>query len=84
MLRDPRTPLISKPIAVAAFAYLVSPVDLVSDLIPMLGWMDDGVAVTVLLWLAYRLLPADLHVTLRRRAAPAPRPSRDGEIRRSA
>jgi uncharacterized membrane protein YkvA (DUF1232 family) len=65
MLRDPRAPWISKLVAVLAVAYVLSPVDLVSDLIPVLGWIDDGVIAYVLLTLAMKFLPPDLNAALR-------------------
>jgi uncharacterized membrane protein YkvA (DUF1232 family) len=68
MLRDPTAPLVSKVIAVMALAYLVSPLDFVSDFVPVLGWIDDGLVLAGLLWLAYRFLPPELYEALRRRA----------------
>ena len=65
MLRDPRAPWASKLVAVLAVLYVVSPVDLVSDLIPVLGWLDDGLIAFFLLKLAMRFLPPDLHAALR-------------------
>ena len=65
MLRDPRAPLASKLVALLAVAYVISPVDLVSDLIPVLGWLDDGVVAWLLLQLAFRFLPAELMAALR-------------------
>ncbi|MET1083648.1 MAG: DUF1232 domain-containing protein [Burkholderiales bacterium] len=75
MLRDPRAPLVAKVIAIVALAYVVSPVDLVSDVVPVLGWIDDGLVLAGLLWLAYRFLPAELYEALRRRAG-----TRDGDV----
>jgi len=68
MLRDPGAPTVAKVIAIVALLYIISPVDLVSDAIPVLGWIDDGLVLTGLLWLAYRFLPAELYEALRRRA----------------
>lgn len=81
MLRDPAAPFVSKALAVAALVYLVFPVDFVSDLVPLVGWIDDGAVLVALLWLAYRLLPRDVYDALRRRTAPAREPI-DGEARR--
>lgn len=67
MLRDPRAPASAKLVAVLAVLYVVSPVDLVSDLIPILGWIDDGVVAVLLLKLAMRFLPPDLHAALKAR-----------------
>jgi uncharacterized membrane protein YkvA (DUF1232 family) len=68
MLRDPSAPLAAKVIAIVALVYVVSPVDVVSDFIPVLGWIDDGLVLAGLLWLAYRFLPPELYEALRRRA----------------
>jgi uncharacterized membrane protein YkvA (DUF1232 family) len=71
MLRHPATPLASRMVAVLAVVYLLSPFDLVSDFLPFAGWLDDGLVVAGLLWLAYRFLPRELHEALRRRSAAA-------------
>lgn len=68
MLRDPGAPFLAKMVAIVALAYLVSPVDLVPDVVPVLGWIDDGLVLASLLWLAYQLLPRELYEALRRRA----------------
>jgi uncharacterized membrane protein YkvA (DUF1232 family) len=56
-LRDGRTPVTAKIIAVAAVAYLLSPIDLIPDFIPFFGYLDDIIVVPLLLNLAIRLLP---------------------------
>ena len=65
MLRDPRAPKLSKLVAILALLYVISPVDFVSDLIPVLGWVDDGVIALLLLKLAIHFLPSDLQTSLR-------------------
>jgi uncharacterized membrane protein YkvA (DUF1232 family) len=65
MLIDRRVPAVSKLIAVAALVYLASPVDFLSDFVPVLGWLDDGLVLAGLLWLAYRFLPPDLYEAIR-------------------
>ena len=65
ILRDPRSPKSAKLAVVLAVLYVVSPIDLVSDFIPILGWLDDGLLAYVLLQLAFKLLPAELHAALR-------------------
>jgi len=76
MLIDRRVPVISKVIAIAALLYLASPVDFVSDLVPVLGWLDDGLILAGLLWLAYRFLPPDLYEAIRRHTGAAPAEAR--------
>lgn len=69
LLRSPRAPLAAKVLAVAAALYLFSPVDFLTDAIPLLGWIDDAIIVSALLSLAYRLLPAEVYESLKRQAA---------------
>jgi len=69
LLRDPRAPLAAKVVAVAAALYLLSPLDFLTDAIPLLGWVDDAIVVSALLSLAYRLLPAEVYESLKRQAA---------------
>lgn len=57
-LRDPATPLPLKAAAVAALAYVFSPIDLVPDL-PVIGWVDDLLVLSVgVPWLVRKLPPA--------------------------
>ena len=65
VLRDPRTPNAAKLTTVLAILYVISPVDLVSDFIPILGWVDDGLIAYFLLQLAFKFLPPDLLAALR-------------------
>ncbi len=69
MLRDPRTPLLSKAAIVAAGLYVLSPIDLVPDYIPVLGWIDDGLVAMLFLRIAAHLMPAELHAALKARIA---------------
>lgn len=65
MLRDPRTPAAAKLTALLAVLYVLSPVDLVPDVVPLLGWFDDGVVAVLLLRLAMQFLPPELHGALK-------------------
>jgi uncharacterized membrane protein YkvA (DUF1232 family) len=55
--RDPATPLLGKFLALATVAYALSPVDLIPDFIPVLGYLDDLVIVPFGVWLCLRLIP---------------------------
>jgi len=68
VLKDPRTPRVSKVLLGAALAYLVSPVDLVPDFIPVLGQLDDLVIVRGLVWLAMRSIPRAVVAECREKA----------------
>ena len=65
VLRDARTPWAAKLTTVLAVLYVISPVDLVSDFIPVLGWLDDGLIAYLLLQLSFKFLPPDLLAALR-------------------
>ncbi len=58
--KDPRTPLSAKLISVTVVAYALSPVDLIPDFIPIIGYLDDLIIVPLGILLAIRLIPAPL------------------------
>ena len=72
--RDPRTPLAAKLVAGAVAAYALSPIDLIPDFIPVLGLLDDVLLVPAGIWLAVRLIPADLLAELRAAAHSRDKP----------
>lgn len=65
MLRNPAAPALSKIVALLAAVYIISPVDLVPDVIPILGWIDDGVITLLLFQLAFKLLPKEMYESLK-------------------
>jgi uncharacterized membrane protein YkvA (DUF1232 family) len=79
--RDPRVPWYAKLLAVATVAYAVSPIDLIPDFIPVVGFLDDLVMLPLIIVLVLRLVPADVLSDLRRQAAqPLPRRSRAAAV----
>lgn len=58
--RDPRVPWYAKAVAGAVAAYALSPIDLVPDFIPIIGYLDDLLIVPVGIMLAVKLVPSDL------------------------
>ncbi len=67
--RDPRTPWYAKALAGAVVAYAFSPIDLIPDFIPVLGYLDDLLIVPAGLALALRLIPAPVMADCRAWAA---------------
>ncbi|WP_288011375.1 DUF1232 domain-containing protein [Diaphorobacter sp.] len=67
--RDPRTPWALRLLALAVAAYALSPIDLVPDFIPVLGYLDDLLIVPLGLALVLRLLPPPVLLAARERAA---------------
>lgn len=73
--RDPRVPWGPKALAAVVAAYALSPIDLIPDVIPVLGLVDDLVLVPLGIALAARLIPEPLMDELRARASERPRPA---------
>lgn len=63
--RDPRTPWYAKAVAGLVVAYTLSPIDLIPDFIPVLGYLDDLLIVPAGIALAIRLIPADVMAAAR-------------------
>ncbi|MBK5013272.1 hypothetical protein CIL06_19370 [Pantoea vagans] len=71
--RDPRTPLLAKVLALIVAAYAVSPIDLIPDFIPIIGYLDDLIIVPLGIMLVVRLIPAEVMREHRETAAQASR-----------
>ncbi|MCA6121970.1 DUF1232 domain-containing protein [Bradyrhizobium sp. WSM 1704] len=69
--RDPRVPWYVKALAVAIAAYALSPIDLIPDFIPVLGYLDDLILLPLGIWLAISLIPAEVVAECRANAAAA-------------
>ena len=80
--RDPRVPWYVKLAAVAVAAYALSPIDLIPDFIPVLGYLDEVIILPVALLLVIKMIPAPLMAEFRQEAQRrAERPtSRAGAI----
>ncbi len=63
--RDPRTPRLAKVLALIVAAYALSPIDLIPDFVPVLGYLDDLVLVPLGLLLVVRMIPPDLMAEFR-------------------
>ena len=66
--RDPRVPWYAKVVAACVAAYAFSPIDLIPDFIPVLGYLDDVIIVPLGIVLAMRLIPLTLLEEHRRTA----------------
>jgi uncharacterized membrane protein YkvA (DUF1232 family) len=67
-MRDPRTPWIARIMGGMVVAYVLSPIDLIPDFIPILGLLDDLILVPVGIALCLRLIPYAVLVEARERA----------------
>ena len=69
--RDPRVPCYAKAVAVGVAAYALSPIDLIPDFIPVLGYLDDLIVVPLGILLVVRLIPPEIMAEHRATAAAA-------------
>lgn len=67
--RDPRVPWYAKALALCVAGYALSPIDLIPDFIPVLGYLDDVILVPLGIVLAIRLIPS--HIMEEHRALAA-------------
>ena len=67
--RDPRTPWYVKALILFVVAHTLSPIDLIPDFIPVLGYLDDLIITPGGIWLALRLIPAEVMADARVTAA---------------
>jgi uncharacterized membrane protein YkvA (DUF1232 family) len=66
--RHAGTPWFAKVLAAFVVAYALSPIDLIPDFIPILGYLDDALLLPGLIWLNIRLIPQDVLEECRARA----------------
>ncbi len=66
--KDPGTPFLARLVIACTVGYAVSPIDLIPDFIPILGYLDDLVILPALVVLAIRLIPPPVMARARREA----------------
>ena len=69
--RDPRTPWYARAFALAIAAYALSPIDVIPDFVPVLGYLDEVILLPPAILLAVRLVPPELMAEHRAAAARA-------------
>ena len=68
-LKDRRTPLPAKILAAVTVAYALSPIDLIPDFIPVLGYLDDVLLLPILVIAVTKLIPKPVWIECRSQAA---------------
>jgi uncharacterized membrane protein YkvA (DUF1232 family) len=71
---DKRTPLIAKILIWITLAYLLSPVDLIPDFIPVIGLLDDLLIVPILITLSIKQIPKEVWLEAIAKAEANPQP----------
>jgi uncharacterized membrane protein YkvA (DUF1232 family) len=69
--RDPRVPWYAKFLAIAVAGYALSPIDLIPDFVPVIGYLDDLIIVPLGIWLVISLIPGEIMVECRAKANEA-------------
>ncbi|MBN1264318.1 MAG: DUF1232 domain-containing protein [Anaerolineales bacterium] len=70
--RDPRTPLLTKALLFFVVAHTFSPIDLIPDFIPVLGYLDDLVITPLGLYIAYKLIPYEVLIEAQQKVEQSP------------
>jgi uncharacterized membrane protein YkvA (DUF1232 family) len=78
--RDPDTPWYVKGLAFAVAAYAFSPIDLIPDFVPVLGYLDDMILVPLGIWLVVSLIPEQEMAEYRARASDVMQRPHGGKI----
>ena len=73
--RDPRVPWYAKALSAAVTAYALSPIDVIPDFIPVLGYLDDLLIVPFGIWAAVKLIPEPIMADLRAKAIEHRKPT---------
>lgn len=69
--KDSRTPWYARLVAAVVVAYAFSPLDLIPDPIPILGYLDDVILVPLGIWLVLKLIPPSVMAECRTKAEAA-------------
>jgi uncharacterized membrane protein YkvA (DUF1232 family) len=78
--RDPRTPWYARALVLLVVAYALSPIDLIPDFVPVLGYLDDLVIVPLGITLALKLIPREVLEQARQQASQAGLDERAGRL----
>ena len=63
--RHEKTPFLARACIICVVAYAISPIDLIPDFIPVIGYLDDLILLPMGIWLAIRMIPPDIMVQCR-------------------
>jgi len=69
--RDPRVPWFAKAFGAMVLAYALSPIDLIPDFIPVIGYLDDIVLIPLGIMIAMKMIPKEIMEECKRKAVVA-------------
>jgi len=64
--KDPHTPWLAKAFIVLVVAYALSPIDLIPDFIPVIGYLDDLILIPLGIYLGTKMIPPEILEKYRR------------------
>lgn len=67
-LKDHETPFFAKVLASITIVYALSPIDIIPDFIPIIGYLDDVILLPLLIMLTLRFIPKDIYEAKRMQA----------------
>jgi uncharacterized membrane protein YkvA (DUF1232 family) len=77
--KDPRVPWYAKVFTMCVVGYALSPIDLIPDCIPVLGYLDDLVLLPIGIWLALKMIPPHVLEECRQTADAGLNPGQSGK-----
>ena len=66
--QDPKLPLLPKILIISTVAYALSPIDLIPDFIPIIGYLDDLIILPLMISLSLKLIPVEIIEASREKA----------------
>jgi len=69
---DPRVPWYVKVLIVLLLGYFISPIDLIPDFIPIIGYLDDLIIISLTIYLIVKLMPSEVYEDCRNKAICEP------------
>ncbi len=78
--KDPRVPWAAKVFTAVVVGYALSPIDLIPDFVPVLGYLDDLILLPLGIWLALKMIPPEILAECRQKARTAPEGMQSGHF----
>lgn len=71
-VKDPRTPLVARLLCAFIVIITLSPIDLIPDFLPVIGYLDDVIILPIGIWLVTKMIPKNVMADSRTKAAEIP------------
>ena len=71
-VNDPRTPVIARLLCAFIIIITISPIDLIPDFLPVIGYLDDAIILPLGIWLVTKMIPKIVMADSRKKAAEIP------------